>query len=110
MNWALINVFAAVGLGLAIPLAFAADLLLRFTETYDTFTLSWLSCLGAAACLTGFLFVNLGQHDDDDDGKEDAGGNEQELVTEGNATFVEATGDFQQLEDRRYDKTAIRII
>ncbi|KAG7373771.1 EamA-like transporter family protein [Nitzschia inconspicua] len=95
---------ATVGLGLSIPMAFAADLLLRFTETYDNFSLSWFSCLGAGACLIGFLFVNLDQEDDDEreelDDTDHHGKDEMQMTS----------GDFQQLEDRRYNETPNRII
>lgn len=108
---------ATVGLGLSIPIAFAADMLLRFTDTYDNFSLSWYSCLGAASCLIGFLFVNL-DPGDEDDGKEHiddgiiigSNGNEPKNVTAGGATFAEATGDFQQLEERGYEQPVLRII
>lgn len=94
---------SAAGLGLSIPLAFAADLFLQFTETYDDFVLDWYSCSGAAICLFGFLFVNLDSSGVDDDDYD--GGDAKDV--DGN----DAVGDFQMMEDRRYDaKEENRII
>ena len=83
-------------------MAFGADLLLRFTETYDTFVLDWYSCLGAVACLIGFLFVNL-DHDDADGVEHDTGKNIDKHGDDG-------MGDFQMLEDRCYDGSCKTIL
>jgi hypothetical protein len=99
----------AVGLGLSIPLAFAADLLLRFKETHGSFVFDWYSGLGAVACLIGFLFVNLDQSDAKE-GKDHKDDGHQAYA--GHMEFVEAHVDFQKLEQlRSYDESSdVRII
>jgi hypothetical protein len=97
---------------LSIPLAFAADSLLRFTETHDKFVFDWYSGLGAAACLIGFLFVNLDQNDDGLQEKDKENKNNGHQAFAGQMQFLEANVDFQKLEMKRYDESdnKLRII
>jgi hypothetical protein len=106
----IVVVTVAVGLGLSIPLAFAADLLLGFTKSQDNFVLDWYSGLGAAACLIGFLFVNLDQDDGQEEKKIKDTSDDGYQAYAGQTEFVEANVDFQKLEMRcSYDESKLRI-
>ena len=62
---------ATVGLGLTIPLAFASDVFFGSEDVLNS-----ESILGAVFVLFGFVFVNIGQTQDDNESK-DANANEQ---------------------------------
>jgi solute carrier family 35 protein F5 len=66
---------ATVGLGLTIPLAFASDFILRHPNVLD-----FASILGALAVLAGFVLVNVGQQQENEEYTERSGGDTVVLV------------------------------
>lgn len=87
---------ATVGLGLTIPLAFLSDIILSAngkTQTGSENVLSATSILGAISVLAGFVMVNCGGQEQDDDGDE----NRHRISNdEGDGAYVDDDVEFRE--------------
>jgi solute carrier family 35, member F5 len=107
---------ATVGLGLTIPLAFLSDLYLSFTGSSPS-VLSLTSIVGAVAVLMGFVLVNVGMNqennethvlvgvEDSDNDDDDDNGNEPLGYIDNHHHYSDAPNDLILEQGHRNDDT-----